>query len=325
MTRRTRFFLVGAALILAVGLGTGLVAYYKGDFQLFRSTVGPAELAYVPPDATGLAYANVRSIMDSEFRQKLQEVLPTGEGKEEFFNQTGIDIERDIQSVLAAAVGPAARPEQGLLLIRGYFDEGRIEAMIRQHNGSVEDYKGHRLMLMPERVGPGPSLTFVETGLALFGSEALVKRAIDTHESAQNVTANTELMTLVGQVEGAGNTAWAVGGLEAVTNHPGLPPQVRDQLPGIEWMAVSARINGGLDGRLFAQARDDQAATDLRAVVNGALAAARLMGGQDRRFDPVLNSVQVTGVGRDVDLTFHVPTQVLDMIGDARRSAATPQ
>ena len=46
MTKRTRYFLFGAALILAVGLGTGLVAYYRGEFQIFQPTVGPEELAY---------------------------------------------------------------------------------------------------------------------------------------------------------------------------------------------------------------------------------------------------------------------------------------
>ena len=31
MSNRTRYFMVGAGLVLTVGLGTGLVAYYSGE------------------------------------------------------------------------------------------------------------------------------------------------------------------------------------------------------------------------------------------------------------------------------------------------------
>lgn len=318
MTKRTRYFLLGSALIVLIGLGTGLVAYYKGDLPLFRSRVGPDELAYVPADATGVAYANVRQIMDSEFRQKVREALPTGGAKDQFFNETGIDIERDIQSVVAAAAGPGVPSEQPLVLIRGYFDEGRIEALIRQHNGTVEDYRGKRLMTLPEARGEAPVLTFPETGLAMFGTAATVRRAIDTRAGPRNITDNTELMKIVSQLDGAGNTAWAVGGIEAVTSNPSVPAQVREQLPGIQWVAVGARVNGGVSGHVLAQAKDDKSATDLRAVVNGAIAAGHLVAGKDPKLGALLNSLQVTGAGRELDLAFSVPTELLDMIPGTR-------
>src|SRR5436190_7960869 len=151
MTSRTRYFLTGSALVVTLGLGTGLVAYYKGDLPLFKTNTGPAELRYVPVDATGVAFANVQDIMTSEFRQKLRTVLPTGEGKDEFLRETGIDIERDIQSVVAASTAiQTGEPAAGaIIMIRGAFDEGRIETLIRSHGGVVEDYKGKRMLVSP--------------------------------------------------------------------------------------------------------------------------------------------------------------------------------
>ena len=132
------------------------------------------------------------------------------------------------------------------------FDEARIETFIRQHDGTVEEYQGKRLLL-PGHVGagtsgaPGPCLTFAETGLAMIGTEANVKRALDTRASHQDVTSNAGLMKLVAQLDGVGNTVWAVGGLDAVTSNPNVPAQVKEQLPGIQWVAVSAHVNGGVD------------------------------------------------------------------------------
>jgi hypothetical protein len=316
MTKRTRYFMAGSALIVGLGLCTGLIAYYNGDLPRFRR-IGPAELVYVPADATGVAYANVREIMNSDFHQKLQQsAFPMGQGKQQFFDQTGIDLEHDIDSVVAASnkqVGASGQGMPGIVLIRGRFDVGRIETVVRQHNGTVQDYKGRRLLLVsPNSAGEnGPCLTFPETGLALLGNTETVKRAIDTRGGGENITGNQDLMKLVSQMDGAGNTAWAVGGLDAVAKDPNLPQQIKDNIPGVQWIAVSAHINGGVNGMLHAEARDDKAAEDLRAVVNGAIAAARMMGGKDQRLDTLVNSLQLTGTGKDVQLAFSLPPEIL--------------
>ena len=61
MNRKTRYFLIGSALVVGVGLGTGLVASYSsqiGGFSLARQT----EFDYLPPDAAAIAYADVHDI-----------------------------------------------------------------------------------------------------------------------------------------------------------------------------------------------------------------------------------------------------------------------
>jgi hypothetical protein len=316
MTKGTRYFMIGSALIVALGIGTGLVAYYNGDLGLLTSRVGPDELVYVPADATALAYANVREIMNSEFRQKLRQVLPTGEGKDELFNQTGIDVEHDIDSVLGASIGAAGPKGNAMALIRGRFDEGRIENLIRQHGGVISDYGGKRMMAF-EANGSGangPSLVFVETGLAMIGDQATLRKALDARAAKQNITDNSEMMKLVSDLNSHGNTAWAVGNFDAVANNPDLPMELKDHIRAVEWFAASVHVNGGVNGHLRAETRDDQAAADLRAVVNGAIAAARLVGGHDPKVDAMVNSLQMTGTGKHVDLAFTVPPAMLDVL-----------
>src|SRR4030095_6207495 len=103
MTARTRYFVVASLLVLGVGLGTGLVAYYVGfPAGAFTRAGGPDELQYVPRNATVVAFANVNEIMTSELRQKLHTVLPMpGDGQKEFQEKTGINIETDIDRVVA--------------------------------------------------------------------------------------------------------------------------------------------------------------------------------------------------------------------------------
>ena len=110
MTTRTRYFVIVSLLVLGVGLGTGLVAYYVGlPGQGRWPAGGPKELAYVPRDASVIAFANVQEIMTSDLRQKLRRGLPMPEnGQQELQDQTGINLETDVDRVVACARAQAA-------------------------------------------------------------------------------------------------------------------------------------------------------------------------------------------------------------------------
>lgn len=318
MAPRTRYFLIGSALVVVVGLCTGLVAYYN-DTLPRRAAM--SEFAYLPEDASAVAFADVRDIMDSEFRQRLRQMLPTGDDKERLQAETGIDIERDIDTVVAA-LGAGDPSHGGLVLLRGRFDQTRIEALAAQHGAIPDDYKNIRVLSSREAIGvPGsgagagrtPSIAFVEPGLLALGDVASLHRAIDAAGAQTGMTANDALMKTVAGVQGSGN-AWIVGHTSTLMQHPGLPDQVRDQLSNVEWIALSADIDRGIRAMLRAEARDDKSGADLRAVINGAVAAARMVAGDDARVGNALNSVQAAGSGRTVEVSFTAPAELLDMM-----------
>src|SRR4051794_30491958 len=146
MTKSTRYFMAASTAVVVSGLCTGLVAYYGGGFPALSASRGPIELAYVPSDTAVVAYADVRAIMDSELRQRLKIAVPApGQGQEEFQSATGIDIERDIDYVIAAMIASSGQmsPEKsGLIVARGRFDIVKLESVAREHGGSVEEYRG---------------------------------------------------------------------------------------------------------------------------------------------------------------------------------------
>ena len=245
MNKKTRIFLVGSALTLSVGLGTGLLAYYGGlPTMASMREAGPDELKFIPADAALVAHANVREVMASEFRQTLRQILPDGDkhGQEQFENETGIKVEEDIDSV-TACMWPNATADgnepSGFVMLRGRFDAARLEAKAREHKDvQVEDFHGARLLRLVrsenESVESGqpardaktlhhkknPVLAFVEPGLLMFGEEAAVKRALS--RSAQAIQTNPEMMAMISEVEGNANL-WAVGRVEALAGTPGSP------------------------------------------------------------------------------------------------------
>jgi len=334
MTKKTRYFLGGSAAILVAGLGTGLVAYYGGGFpSLSASRSGPSELSYVPPESAVVAFANVREVMDSQLRLRLkQTILPQEQGQKEFQAQTGIDIEHDIDYIVAAADGVGGAnggtEPSGLVVARGRFNIVQLEALVREHGGVVEEYKGKRLVKATETesktVDSGVEgvpqvhtrvhtivLAFLEPGLVGIGSEAAIKSAIDAQLTAHSITSNNEMMELIADID-AGNNAWAVGRFDAIATQAHLPAEIASKLPAVKTFAVMTHIDGGLNGTLRAETRDDESANNLRQVVQGLLALGKMS--NDPKAMALLNSLQLSGSGKTVSLSFSVPSELFDMI-----------
>jgi len=333
MHTRTRYFVVASLLVLTVGLGTGLVAYYVGfPTNAFAPEAGPAELQFVPANATLVAFANVSDVMASDLRQKLLPMVPNqGQGHRELQEQTGINPETDIDRVVAA-LAPAPGADtlgSGIVLARGRFDEVKIEALMREHGATVENYQGRRLILAPASPQHNLSLAFVESGLVALGSTALIRAAIDlkAHSdnstgSQENITGNQEMMDLIGEIDDG--HAWVAGRFDALRTQARLPQEVLSQLPPITWFTASAHLNGGIRGVMRAETTTEEAATSLRDVARGFLALAKLQASSRPEFKVALDALQLGGTGKTVAISFDVPAQLFDMLG-ARQLPAPVQ
>jgi hypothetical protein len=324
MTKKTRLFLLVAAGVLVVGLGTGLIASYMGLSALaLGGADGPDELQYVPADAALLAYANVRDVMNSELRQKVRQMRPADERKDDFEEKTGIDVETDIDEVVAC-LSAAAEHERALVIARGRFNEVRIEGLIREHGGEVVTYKRTRLLTHSGEKGREVALAFLEPGLIAFGSAPAVRQAIDRKAAGPNITSNNEVMGLVRDIDD-GN-AWAVGRFDTIAKSARLPREVAGQLPPINWFAATGHVNGGVRGLLRAEARDEVAAQNLRDVLRGFMALGRLQSNARPELTTMMDSLELGGQGKTVSLAFSVPSEVIDMLGafGARHHRADP-
>ena len=343
MTARTRYFVITSLLLMIVGVGTGLVAYYVGfPAKAFSSRGGPDELKYLPRDATIVAYADVGAVMASDLRQHVRSALPAQEnGQREFENETGINIETDIDRVVFCLDGSPALDgsSAALVLATGRFDEVKIESLMREHGATVEQYKGKRLIVaMPRAPSTDPSnappneqrapagrdarvrkggdfaVSFLKPGLASVGSANLIRTAIDLENGGESVTTNETLMNLIRSMD-SGN-AWAVGRFDALRSKARLPEGM-NQLPAITWFSVGGHVNGGFNGVVRAETRDDESANNLRDVVRGFMAIAKLQAASKPELRALMQSLELGGAGHTVALSFSVPAQAFDLIGPA--------
>ena len=330
--KKTRYFVTVACAILAIGLGTGLVASYLGlPVSVFSSAAGPEELQYVPADAAVVAYANVRDVMNSQFRKRFMGLEPSPNDKNQFEEKTGLNLEQDVDSVVAAVMpkdGMANNPAGAfLILARGRYQAGRLEALALEHGATASDYQGKRL-ITHDTDGKDNKETmafgFVEADLVAFGSVQAVKASIDARASNRNIVSNNEMMQLVNEIDNA--NAWAVGKFDAIAGKAGLPAEIASAMPAISWFSAAGHINGGVSGTFKAQTIDEATAQNLRDVMRGFLAMAKMQSGNKPGMQQMVDSLVLSGEGTNVALSFSIPSEVLDLLeGMAKRRSGQIQ
>jgi hypothetical protein len=331
MTVKTRYFVIASLLVVVVGLGTGLVAYYVGfPATAFFSGAAPEELRYIPSTASVVGYVEVREIMASDLRRRLTKAIQTEaqeNSRRQFQELTGINFETDIERVVGCFDSQSSASNSGLVLARGLFDPVKIEALMREHGAQVQDYKGKRLIVAANfgddnkentntRHNADVALTFIEPGLAAFGGTPLVQHAVDLHANGGSSAAtNDDLVAHIGDLKSS--NAWVVGRLDVLRERARLPEIVASQIPPITWFSIRGRVDGGLQAQITAEARDNESANMLRDVVRGFLALAKLQTSSKPEFQRFVQSLQLGGTDKTVSLAVDVPAQVFDALGAA--------
>jgi hypothetical protein len=314
MAPRTRYFLFAAALVVIVGVCTGLVAYYSGSLPGLTSR--QAEFRYLPADASMVGYANVSGILNSPFSEQLRGLLPPGEERTKFQQETGVDID-EIDSVVIAMTGHVAPGASGVALVRGGFDQAKVEAAVAGHGAQVEVHRDVKMFVAPgEASADGkthPAIAFLEPGLLAIGTRDQLRGVIDAAASGAGAADNADMMRAIAGIEREGN-AWLVARTSTLAEHTDLPAALKTHAENLRWLSVGADVGSTVRAVVRVEAQSEQAASDLRSLVDGAVAAARLMGGKDTRLEGVLKSVQTSSSGSSVELQVTVPPDMLDFV-----------
>lgn len=310
MSKGTRYVVFGGGGLVVAGLTIGLVAWLGGGLPALAQG-HPDELRHLPAGAALISFANVREVMDSELRERLREHDPEIGRSADLETWTGIDIDTDIDRV-AAALAPNDRDDpDGIVVLAGRFDAERIESTAIARGGIRVEHDGRPLILLDiNRDDAGDddgALAFLEPGVLALGSETLVRQALDGGAGADS---DERLMGLLEHVDD-GSTAWTVGSLDDLRDGEWIPAQLASQTSQIAAFALGGQVNGGVRGRLTAEATDEETGRNLRDLVQGFLALGRLQAAERPELATVLNALQLSLDGSNVMLSFDVPADTL--------------
>ena len=285
MTSKTRYFVIASLLVIGVGLGTGLVAYYvgfpagafagtrrPGGARLCAARRGRHRLRRRPRrHDVGVAPAAPQRAADAGKR--------TARARREDRHQHRIRHRPHRRLPLP---GTRRAPiTAGMVLARGRFDEGKIEALMREHGGHVEELQRPSALIVADesaRAVRAVCAGLRGTGLCRSGQRRCrphLDRSASSGQQPAGRHRKRHRQRRADEPCAFARNRQRVGGRPV--RRPDLAGRtsrttVANQIPAITWFSVSAHINGGVRGVLRADTRDDEAANNLRDVVRGFLA-----------------------------------------------------
>ena len=323
MTQRTRYFLLGSALVVVVGLCTGLVAYYNGALPRLPPSQD-SELAYHAGrfDGPGLR----RRPGDHELGVPPE--APRRSCRPATRRTAPATKSASISSRTSTSWSPASRAtsvqrRRLVVVFAAGSTTASIETTAVQHGATAEDYHGKRTAADARTArhasGRGPrrrreacarSCRGASSSLGCWRSATAARsgRRLTGRGTKADITKNAELMKLVNDVRSGAN-AWVVGRFDEFSKHASLPDEVKAHLPA---RAVRRRERARERRRQRHAPRRDarragRAGSEGRRERRARRRAAR--GRPGSACHAVLNSLQVGGADKTVTLSLRRPAR----------------
>jgi hypothetical protein len=270
--------------------------------------IDPQLMSLVMPEAKSLAGVNVTSLKTSPIGEYVAGKKDLLKGPWKIIAASGFDPLEDASELLAATATTDFTRISDLVLVSGTFKVDAIAAAASGAGISTEDYRGHVVL---KSVDPGTkavsAVAFLGSSIAISGTEALVKAAVDRGGGAIHV--EPALVSLARQA-GARQGVWVATGA-------GLFAPLGSDFKNIQSFTCGASF--GADALITGRAatKDPNTASMLATLLKfltaiGAMKPEMMPDSADliRLLQP-FQAMQATVSGSDLNLSLHIPFPVM--------------
>lgn len=269
--------------------------------------VSPELEALVPGDTVVVLGVNLSSIRDTATYQKLLSRVPLPQ-LDAFTRETGLDPQKDLSEFLFCSNGKSA-----LLLVRGKFGIGDLEARLKSKGIVPSNYKGHELF-----GANGGAVTFLSDSTAAAGTSAEIHALIDQPGGRGLPPPLRDLLRTLP----AGDQLYAAltGGIENL-NLP-LPREgnlgnVLQALRSVETATVGMDLSKGIDGVAVVNCSTERDAKFIHDMIRGLVGFGRL-NTPDNQPDllKLYDAIQVTQKETQATVSADVPQDLTEKFLD---------
>jgi hypothetical protein len=325
MMTRSRMFVWVSLAVVGCGVAVGLGALWLDPA---RAAVGPlpAEALILPADARFVFGVDVKRLTASPFYARFR-----GQARPDAFRElearTGLNPERDLESLVVAGRGDAGQTPAGLVLMTGAFDAAALgKTMAGAGRGATVQTKSG-VPVYTFRDGSSPSsVALLGKRALLLGPPAAVDAALASRAKGEApLRANATLLGLVEQVK-PGSTFWMVGDQSLLNQLPrtvGAGGGGGFELPSLRSVMVTGDLDPVVALSVTGEAADETAARSLADLVRGLVALATVQASQRPELKQLASAISVTSNTNRVLVEARLPYDLIEAL-QPKGTAVTP-
>lgn len=271
------------------------------------------------------------SFFDKALKEDWKKNVKGAEGfkdYQEFVQQTGIDLQKDVYAVVAAVYGGLEQKDADAVgVISLKYDPAKLLAVLRGKGviTAEEPYGGLTLYALKNDKGGKPaSLAFLNPACIVAGSGAWVKKTVDlAAKKGKSVLKSPEMMKYVNQVDKK-NMFWlalsTIPGKVKEAPAGGMMPV--DLSKAEAFTAVADFKDKMLSGELRLISANEAGNKQIADMLNGLKAMAAMGAAKEPELGQLLNGLQLDSTADHVKLTFRLPEDLLNKLGEKAKSKA---
>lgn len=249
---------------------------------------------------------------------------------QEFVQQTGVDLQKDVYSIVVAVYGSFESKNPDVLGVANLkYDEAKLLAVLKEKAMFVgeEPYGGRTLYtLKNDDAGKDRDmrLAFLNQANILFGSPLQLKKAIDlADKKGQSVRQTAALMKYVDKLDKQ-NMFWlALGNIPAKMKEApagGMMPM--DLSKAEAFTAVADFKNKVLSGELRLISSNEAGNKQIVEMLNGLKALGAMGASKEPELGQLLNGIQLSATADAITLSFSLPEELMNKLGDKAKDKA---
>lgn len=270
---------------------------------------GAKNFDLMPNESNLLFYANFAEVKGTPFGKQLQQRLEdkiseeNDEEYEQFVQETGFDVSRDVREIWASVITDRNGKTRGGALVRAKYDKDRLIDFMKKDKDKFEEdsYKGYPIYFTDNEE---EAFSFLNSDNIAVGHVIWIESLIDQmKEKKASVLDNSIMSGLIDRIP-KDSQIWGVTDLNAFSGNwteelrkRGSGFQGSKSLEHIETVILYSQIGNKAKTTIegdFGTKEDAQLIADL---LNGFKAMAKLSVSDDRETVDMLNAIQISVTG----------------------------
>jgi hypothetical protein len=247
---------------------------------------------------------------------------------QEFVQKTGVDLQKDVYSVVGALYGGfESEKPQALGIVNMKYDEGKLLAVFREKGvfTGEEPYNGRMLYtLKNEDASKDMRLAFLNKANIVIGSPLQVKQAIDlAAKNGKSVKQTAALMKYVDKLDKKSMFWLVVGSIPAkVKEAPAGGMMPVDLSKAEAFTAVADFKNKTLSGELRLISNNEAGNKQIADMLNGLKSLGAMGAAKEPELGELLNGIQLSSAADHIKLTFSLSEALMNKLGDKAKDKA---
>jgi hypothetical protein len=273
------------------------------------------------------------SFFDKALKEDWQKNPKAGEAfkdYQDFVQKTGIDLQKDVYTIVAAIYGGFESENPELVGIANLkYDPGKLMAVLKENKvlTAEEKYRDVALYTVKddhESKGKDMRLVFLDKANILFGSPLSVKKAIDVNrKEAKSVAQTAGLMKYADKLDKKSMFWLAIGSIpDKMKNAPGGGLFPVDLSKAEAFTAFADYKNKTLSGELCLISHNEAGNKQIADMLNSLKALGAMGSAKEPELGQLLNGIQLSSAADHVKLVFTISEELMNKLGDKAKDKA---